>query len=195
LGAKILKGAIFDRDYRSDEAVKDALGELSKIVDMPFIHQRKEIENYLLVVAPLQRAIERRLLERTKRVGGSKKLKQDIADILDLVTSPLKTPVGGQYVARYAQFEMNRRKGVDPATVAAEAMERFEKGWQKLETRLNLVPGKDVLSLLNQHLQAEYQISIAPLQIVGEFDEADIPKEMLVLVRRLEELRRKMPPE
>lgn len=195
LGAKILKGAIFDRDYRSDEAIKEAFGELSKIVDMPFIHQRKELENYLLVAAPLRKAIEKRIRERTKRVGGTSKLKEGVENMLEQITAPLKTTVGGQYVARYAQFEMIRRKGVDPATVAAEAMGRFEKGWQTLETRLNLVPGKHVLSLLNQHLQEKYQVSVTALQVVSEFDENEIPKEILALVRRLDDLSRKTPPE
>jgi energy-coupling factor transporter ATP-binding protein EcfA2 len=195
LGAKILKGAIFDRDYRSNEAVKEAFSELSKLVDLPFIHQRKELENYLLVAAPLQKAIDRRLRERTKRVGSAVKIKENIEQILDQVTSPLKTSVGGQYVAKYAQFEMIRRKGVDPATVAAEAMELFEKGWQKLETRLNLVPGKEVLSLLNQHLQTKYQISVTPLQVVGEFEQGEIPKEVLALIRRIDDLTKKVPPD
>lgn len=195
LGARILKGAIFDRDYRSDEAVHEAITELSKLVDMPFVHQRKELENYLLVAAPLRKAIDRRLLERARRVGNAIKFKDDVLQVLEQVTAPLKTAVGGQYVAKYAQFEMTRRKGVEPAVVAAEAMERFENGWMKLETRLNLVSGKEVLSLLNQYLQSNYQISIAPLQVVGEFDEAEIPREMQTLVRRLDELRRKAPPD
>ena len=48
LGTKLLKAVIFDRDYRSEQEVASVKSEISRFAVLAHIHERKELENYLL---------------------------------------------------------------------------------------------------------------------------------------------------
>jgi hypothetical protein len=63
LGGKLLKAVIFDRDYRSEDEVTKVRGQLGKLAKIAHIHKRKEIENYLLEPAAIDRALARRIRE------------------------------------------------------------------------------------------------------------------------------------
>ena len=69
LGTKILVGAIFDRDYRSDTECKKVIADLRKHCTFAHIHERKELENFLLYPEAITRAIEARRLEQEKRTA------------------------------------------------------------------------------------------------------------------------------
>ena len=69
LGTGLAKGVVFDRDYKSDEHVKETLKELHTFTQLAHVHRRKELENYLLVCDPLRRAIESRLTDQNLRTG------------------------------------------------------------------------------------------------------------------------------
>ena len=71
LGVKVLKAVIFDRDFRSDEEVERHIKELRKFASFAHIHECKEIENYLLVPGAIQRAIEKKTLEKLKKTAAT----------------------------------------------------------------------------------------------------------------------------
>lgn len=60
LGSKIITAAILDRDYRSDEECEVIANECRNFCDFVVIHQRKEIENFLLVPSAIDRAINKK---------------------------------------------------------------------------------------------------------------------------------------
>jgi predicted ATP-dependent endonuclease of OLD family len=64
LGNKVVGGVVFDRDYRSPEECKKELTALKRSCVFAWIHDRKELENFLLVPAALGLAIKRRIDER-----------------------------------------------------------------------------------------------------------------------------------
>ncbi|MER9236078.1 hypothetical protein NKI56_29185 [Mesorhizobium sp. M0622] len=79
LGGKISSAIVFDRDYRSENecaAIKEACGKFSELVAL---HRRKEIENFLLVPAAIDRAAANKVSEVLRR-GGSAKTYVPIAD-------------------------------------------------------------------------------------------------------------------
>jgi energy-coupling factor transporter ATP-binding protein EcfA2 len=59
LGAPLKIGAVYDRDYYCDEQIRDVVTSLDANLSVSAILERKEIENYLLVPAALDRAITR----------------------------------------------------------------------------------------------------------------------------------------
>jgi hypothetical protein len=63
----MLPGIILDRDFRCDEEIAEVVGHCSEFSDFVFIHERKEVENYLLVPAAIDRAAARRLRDRINR--------------------------------------------------------------------------------------------------------------------------------
>jgi hypothetical protein len=105
IGTTILKCAIFDRDYRSPKELDAARKELSKVCDLAYIHNRKEIENYLPEPGPLGRAIRRRIEDRKRRGPIAKAFDQDIRALLMDLSEPLKTEIQGQYLAKRAACE------------------------------------------------------------------------------------------
>ena len=71
-------GAIVDRDYCCEEQVREIEAELARHLEFFHLHARKEIENYLLVPAVLERALDRALAERLRRTGERSDKRQTI---------------------------------------------------------------------------------------------------------------------
>lgn len=69
LGTSMLLAAVLDRDYRCSEEITEILQKLKKFLSAAFVHERKEIENYLLVPNALLRALEEAIQERRIRTG------------------------------------------------------------------------------------------------------------------------------
>ncbi|MGB6541297.1 MAG: ATP-binding protein [Xanthobacteraceae bacterium] len=66
LGGKIAAAAILDRDYRSDVELSAIAKECSSFCELVAIHESKEIENFLLVPAAIDRAATRRINDQCK---------------------------------------------------------------------------------------------------------------------------------
>src|ERR1019366_688372 len=71
LGDQLAIGALYDRDYFCDAQIDYVETELNKMLPFSHIHQRKEIENYLLLPKCLARALWSALVDRGKRDGTS----------------------------------------------------------------------------------------------------------------------------
>jgi hypothetical protein len=66
------------------------------------------------------------------------------------------------------------RTSKDAATIANETIALLDDEWASLDTRMLVVPGKRLLSMLNTHLQQTLRISITPTQIIRSLSEADL---------------------
>ena len=190
LGVRIVKAVIFDRDYRSAQEVSDVLSELATFAEVGHIHDRKEIENYLLVSGPLRRAIASRIDEQNQRTGKSVRFDEDMDTLLCDLTTPLKHKVHAQYLAKRATFEKSKSREIDPATINESAMAEFDATWSNPQGRLTIVPGKEVFSLLNKHLQKKYDISVSVASVVNGMSSSDIADDLKDLLRQLDDLRR-----
>ena len=69
LGTKIATAAILDRDYRSDGECEQIKLGAQRFCDLILIHTVKEIENFLLIPAAIERAVIRKAQERQRRNG------------------------------------------------------------------------------------------------------------------------------
>jgi energy-coupling factor transporter ATP-binding protein EcfA2 len=189
LGADVISGTIFDRDYRSNDECKKEISELKKHCTFAHIHKRKELENFLLVPLPLERAIVYRLKERSRRTGDKVSFNEDVGQILENVTAPLRHRIEARYLARRRIFEKAKKPSLDDSTIVEKLMYEFEKIWKNHEDRLLIVPGKEVLSALNTYLQDKYGVTISPALIVNNFKQDEIPSEMVKLIEEIDDFR------
>jgi energy-coupling factor transporter ATP-binding protein EcfA2 len=130
LGSSLIIAAIYDRDYFCQEQLDGMLEMLSKHLKLAHIHQRKEIENYLLIPAALDRAVGLATSQRTSGDSRSSLQALDAAALLREITDPLKDSVWSQVLAR--RWEHIRSGGRDLADVSRETMTRFGVVWDDL---------------------------------------------------------------
>ena len=189
LGTTILKGVIFDRDYRSDQEIDKTQKELRKVCDIAHIHNRKEIENFLLEPLALTRAINRKIAEKRRRGETVLDFSEDISTIIGNLTEGLKNAILGQYLARRELYEKQQYPSYDHAAINALLLAEFDEIWSTFESRMRIVPGKQVLALLNKYLQEKYMVSLSVQVIISAFEKDEIPFDMKGLIEELDKFR------
>lgn len=130
---------------------------------VPHFHilQRKELENYLLVPEAIAAAIADRLGTR----GDFQKWTQRALAFIDELSEEMKSDVLAQTISNRMRYFGNRTsKG--PATIAAEAITKLDSDWTPVERRMTVVPGKQLIAMLNSRLQQNLGISITAPQII-----------------------------
>ena len=195
LGVKVLKAVIFDRDFRSDEEVERHIKELRKFASFAHIHECKEIENYLLVPGAIQRAIEKKTLEKLKKTAATRERCEDVEVVLLNLTEAMKSRVNAQFMSKRQRHLRSTNPKLDSATINQTILESFETIWQSLEGRLQVAPGKDILTALNRHLQKNRSVTLTPSAIVDAMGRNEIPNRMLSLLSRLDDFRKSPVPE
>jgi energy-coupling factor transporter ATP-binding protein EcfA2 len=187
LGSSLHLGAIFDRDYHCAEEIGQILETLGKSLELAHIHSRKEIENYLLNPTALERALAKALEEREVRTGAKASLLEPLSTVLERITTPLRNEIQSQYIAKRSQYLSH--SPLDLATITSETMEFFDAKWGKIETRVEIVPGKAVLSALRAYVQENYSVGLTDYRIIGGIKREEIPSDLGDLIRRLEAFR------
>jgi energy-coupling factor transporter ATP-binding protein EcfA2 len=190
LGASILKAVIFDRDYRPPEEVAKLLKDFRKVATLAHIHDRKEIENYLLIPTAIDRAIRKRLSERVHRTGSVAKFDEDVIGILDELSNTLKNRVNAQFMSRRGVYIKATHSELDGASINKIMLDDFDRLWTDLESRLKIIPGKELLSALNDYLQSKYSITLTQTSIIRAMTNNEIPDEITCLLNKLESFRK-----
>jgi hypothetical protein len=117
---------------------------------------------------------------------------ESVEVILQEITEPMKHPALGQYVDSRNAFLRSAHR--HSAVITAETTKWFESKWSKLESRLEIVPGKETLSTLRGILQDRYAVSLTESRIIRSFKEDEIPQDLLLLLRDLENYRKTKAP-
>jgi hypothetical protein len=190
LGRAIMMGAIFDRDFWCDEQIAAIMEELQKSLVFAYFHGRKEIENYLLVPAVIDRALRHSINDRIRRGGQLKEEVEPAAAILARITEPMKTSLQGQYVAR--RVEYLRPRHIDSASLSTDTLRSFEAKWASVDSRMQIVDGGDVLRLLREETQRRWKVNLTDTGIVDQFTPEDVPSDLKMLLNGLEQFRRSM---
>ncbi|TAM81972.1 MAG: hypothetical protein EPN47_11275 [Acidobacteria bacterium] len=185
LATKVSAAVVFDRDYRSDSEVHSELSLLESFCDYAHIHSKKELENFLLVPDALNAAITRRIAEQNKRTGGAVCFAENIEALLLTLTDAMKNDVAAQYLKRQHPFSKSLDKSLDDSTVTSQLLSAFDDKWRKLNTRLDMISGKELLSRLNAHLQGAYSITVTPNLIIEAMNASDVSTEMHEIISSL----------
>ena len=175
LGSKIRAAAIFDKDYRSNKERSSIIDECKTFCDYATMHERKEIENYLLVPAAIDRAMGRKVADQAKRTGEDIKYLSDAAKLLKKFSSGKKSYVTAQYLSERIRFERKNLSKTHEATINQAALDEFESDWKDLESQLKVIPGKDALSAINQKFQELYGVNVTPTAIIDAMKSDEIP--------------------
>lgn len=184
LHGKFKIGVLFDRDYFPDEEIEEIQTRLANHFHPVHIHKRKEMENYMLSLGPLERATKKVLRDRRHRTGEEVPDTVDIVQLLDEITSDHQRNVTSQMISKRSDF-LNPR-GKDISTLANVVMRDVENKWQNLESRLEIVSGKDVLKELRKRLSVRYSINLTDLRIIDEYREGEIPEDLAQFIAELE---------
>jgi energy-coupling factor transporter ATP-binding protein EcfA2 len=187
LGHKPLISALFDRDYRCAEEITAIEAELKPRVTVAHFHERKELENYLLVPSVLERAIRIKLREKSQRSGVSEE-PEPIEALLDRITSSIKEEVLSQYISYRLKYFRALR--VQESVVTQDALRIFNEIWTDVGTRMNIVPGKDVFSMLNKELSNNDHISLTIPFVISQFRPNEVPMDLKMLLKQLERFRK-----
>ncbi len=190
LGVAIERAVIFDRDFRSSTTVESLVAEFSRSCSYVHIHDRKELENFLLIPSAIERSIRARIQVKRERGGIVREFDWDITDKLTEITEEMKSDVFGQYNANGVKEYREANPGVDVATISANVHRELERRWSNFEERLKVVPGKRLLTDLNTRLQDEFGVTVTTSAIVSAMHVGEIPGEMTELMAGLAEFAR-----
>lgn len=185
LGVKISRAVVFDRDYRSENIVSELKQEFMCHCEFAHIHERKEIENFVLVPAALERAIRSRMSDRKARGITVPEFRLDIVALLTELTDSIKSDVFGQYNAAGISAIKEAKSGTNIATTSTQVYADFERNWRSLDSRLLFVPGKLLLSKINERLQPEYSVTITAKSVIDVMLQSEVPPEMRNLIESL----------
>ena len=182
VGPDVQLAVVLDRDYRSDEEVEALENSLKEEFVVAHVLRRKEIENYFLTVEVVKRALQ------TRGDKGEHSTEEGVGTLLRSVTDLMLTTVQSQYVDQYVAYGTEKRRGVATATLNKEALERFQVRWETLDSRLELVSGKELLRDLNFALQKQGAKALTLPQLATNMGQAAIPREMSRLLSQLDHL-------
>jgi predicted ATP-dependent endonuclease of OLD family len=184
LNTDISIGTIYDRDFWCESQIKSIQASLEEDISFAHIHNRKEMENYLLVPEVLSRVLEKSILDKEKRTGLESTKSESITDLLEKITSKNKTYTLSQYMSKYRDF--NKKTGKDNATLDSEVLTWFDSKWNSLSSRMEIVSGKDVLRELRALVGEMWGITLTDYKIIDEFKTEEIPMDIKTLLSRLE---------
>jgi predicted ATP-dependent endonuclease of OLD family len=189
LGADIQIGAVYDRDYWCEAETDKVLLDLKNDLKFAHIHLRKEIENYLLVPSVLDRCVKAALREKTKRgsLAAEDDRHVDTHKILDQLSTKFQTELQGQYISKFSEF--HKSQGKDGATLAREALDFFNMKWSHLDKRMEIVCGKTILKELRGYALDTWGVSLTDFKIIDEFRADEVPVDLYLLIKNLEEYR------
>lgn len=185
LGVSILSAVIFDRDYRSDDECGAIVEDCANFSDLVFVHGRKEIENFLLVPAALDRAAEGRVTDHAKRANKARKYVPMAEQSLAKFALDRKTFVTSRCLSFRKRFERVRSPTLSEETVSEIVLRSIEDGWKDALSVLKMLPGKEALSALNGDLQKAYGVTITPTGIIEAMRLDEVPTDMRVLISSL----------
>ena len=83
----------------------------------------------------------------------------------------------------------NRRKGnyLEPSTARKKAEQEVEKVWK---SKLDRLPGKDLLKRLSAWSNKEFHVSLNPLKIAQEMRRNEVPQEIKIVLSKVEHKQR-----
>jgi predicted DNA-binding protein len=162
---------ILDRDFRSEDVVKEIEERLKAAGVHPHVWKRHELENYLLEPAAISRlaGVE---VEWVRKV---------IESIVESMEDDLYCEVIADSTRRL------RPQGKSDSTIAKAAKKRADRIWADRPARSHACPGKEILSKLNSELQDAGHKAITPRALASALRKSEIPAECRRMLHDIDE--------
>ena len=160
---------ILDRDYRSEQEVQSTRQEADNNHLNLHIWDRKEIENYMIIP------------EAFFRISGMPQEKHEefiieIDDIIDGFRSHVQDEYGSFYQQAYKKQYLE---------CSAIAREYVEQHWTTMSEKIRIVPGKEVLRRIRDHMKNKYKASCTDDVIIKNILPEEIDNEIVEVIRLL----------
>ena len=123
--------------------------------DYVTVYSCKEIENFLLVPAAIDRAAAQMVADQAKRAGSEMNYSSDAAALIDNFASEKKSYITAQYLAERKRYERINSPTLHEASINIEASNEIETCWSDTEARLKVIPGKEALADVQSTSPAE----------------------------------------
>jgi predicted ATPase len=163
---------ILDRDVHDPAALEGIITELAKLGIQTHVWQRNELENYLLHP------------DAISRLTGA--LPEWVHAELEAITLEMKSHVMSRMVS--TRFDERSDRGVKLATIAQHCSEEVDEKWLTYDHRIGICPGKEVISALNQRLQAARYGTVNSYNLSREIRSAELPSELGEVLRHIQRL-------
>jgi hypothetical protein len=186
LGVEIAVAAILDRDYRSDRECSGIVAKCGTFCVLAAIHESKEIENFVLISAAIDRAAAARLNDRARRGGKLQEYEALAAATLDAFAASKRSYVVSQCLTARRDYERGSGVRIHDATLSQQVIEDVDRRWADPSARMRMIPGKEALSHVNQALQERYGVSVTANAIVDAMRAPEVPTELSSLLERLD---------
>jgi energy-coupling factor transporter ATP-binding protein EcfA2 len=175
-GEDITTYCILDSDYHTPEQVQSRLDEANRYLIQLHIWSRKEIENYLIIPTAIQRLI--RSESNNRHAPELETILGEIDRIADDLRDSIFDAMAHDYITD------DRARGVSGAN--ERARERLRAAWADFDSRLAVIPGKRVLSLLSQWTQINYGISFGVSRLARSITADELSTEVVEVVTAIE---------
>lgn len=182
LGRSVAAAVILDRDYRSTKECAEITDDLKNICRFSVIHNRKEIENFVLVPAAIDRLAATKVEDRRSRGASIPEFESCASTILHEYADAKRSYLMGQFIEKDKAFERSSGSRVHESTLLEEAVNVFEARWRDVDERLKMISGKEALSALNAELQSRYKVSVTASGIIEAMRLDEVPDEMRKLI-------------
>jgi len=173
---------LLDRDYRCDEEVELIANDATPSSVPTWILKRKEIENYLLSPRALTKAVQKRLSQREAQIPISV---ETVIHIMIECAGPMKYDIAGQLSAHTLRHFTSNRSPIDSATLISNTQLIVDEKLKDVNNLVKIIPGKQFLARLNDHLQEKYSISITVNAIIDAMDKDSTDGELIDLLTTL----------
>lgn len=180
-GIKPRIASIFDRDYRCTDEIEGHERRLTESGVFCYVLRRKEIENYVVHIPAICRALLRAAKKRDKYVDVEW-IKKCVSEIsLELMDDTLINVQSS--MDKHCRLMRDKR---DQKTILKAAKGEFDKTWNERGFE-HLVSGKEFFSILNQKIESEYAIPLSLFQVLDEYHEGDVDIELCDAIVRINE--------
>lgn len=180
--AEDIKGySILDRDFKNPELVSKIEEDSIHNGLKTHIWQRHEIENYFLVPSLIERVSN--LLLKQK---GDERNVENAKEMIFECANELKDKVIGLYAEKLQIYKRRKGDKMETSEAYTAANELINSKWENFEDRLSLVPGKEVLSKLNQKLTSTYGISLSVMSLATNMTQEEINPEIQTVLKEIE---------
>ena len=177
VGAPIKVYCILDRDYRSEEIIKERYNVASEAhVDL-HVWQKKEIENYLVVPPAIARIIRKEVVVNGAQCPAANQITSQLESIISDLRDSCVDLISEELVRR------KQTKSVKEAN--PQARSRVDVAWKTFEGRLGIVSGKELFSRLSSWSQKTYGVSLSAIKLAREIEREEIDQEVVAVMNAI----------
>ncbi|MEO1482295.1 MAG: AAA family ATPase [Myxococcota bacterium] len=168
LGTDVDVYCILDRDYHLDAEIEERQAQAIRKGIRLKVWARKEVENYLLVPEAIHRLI-------SANIGPDALELSEVESRLLELADDFRAKIEESFVTAIHLADRKQSAG----TAARKARKYVDDRWGELSQRLQLVPGKQMVSSISKWSQETFGVSISSRALAHTLTRSEVCEELL----------------